>query len=135
MSEERVSQHLFAQAQEAARLIEQMARRSYEKAWLWLLGELGVSQAELERRTRLTAKTIRRITHRVKKATLNQVVLMCLGLHLPGAVSLYLLERTGYVLGWEFPEDVAYRTALCHLYDRPVAEVQEFLRDQGVKSL
>ena len=79
-----------------------------------------------------TIKRLRRIERR--DYTIDQVLALCIGLHLPPWLSCELIKRAGLVLR-EIPEHYAYRFIMNNLFMDSLDEVQRFLKDHKFEPL
>lgn len=134
LDNEKRNQLLKEAVLDEARVLESLDN-NYCNCWKKLLKWKGVSQAELSRRTGITEKTIGNIINGDTIGTLNNVVLMCLGAHLPWDMSEYLISKSGHSLLLRDNNHVWYRFVLQHMYTSPIEDIQEFLQKQGAAPL
>lgn len=95
----------------------------------------GMSNAELSRATKVSERTIGRIINGTTQGELVNIVLMCLGLHLPPAISHFLLEKSGYRLQYIKQDHIWFDFALTHMYTKSISEIRDFLKAQGCTTI
>jgi transcriptional regulator with XRE-family HTH domain len=79
-----------------------------------------------------TIKRLRRIERRVY--TIDQILALCIGLHLPPWLSEELIKRAGLMLR-DIPEHHAYRYILNCLFMDSIDDVQRFLKERKFEPL
>lgn len=119
---------------EEAKLLDSLPN-NYTQAWKIVLNWRGISQAELSRRTTIIEKTIGNIINGNTIGTINNIVLMCLGAHLPWDISKYLIDRSGTKLMLTNEDHILYRFVLQHMSSKTIDEIQRFLQEQGATTL
>ncbi len=134
LDDEQRKQLLHDTVMEEAKVLDSLSN-NYTQAWKQVLKWRGISQAELARRTSISEKTIGNIINATTIGSINNIVLMCLAAHLPWDISEYMIKHSGTQLLLTNEDHVLYRFALKHMNAKSIEEVQEFLRDQGAKTL
>lgn len=119
---------------EEAKLLDNLPN-NYTQAWKIVLNWRGISQAELSRRTTIIEKTIGNIINGNTIGTINNIVLMCLGAHLPWDISKYLIDRSGTKLMLTNEDHILYSFVLQHMSSKTIDEIQRFLQEQGATTL
>lgn len=94
-----------------------------------------VTYKELEDRTMLNERTIRRIVNGEEPGSLNSLILICLGLHLPPEISNHIIEKSPYSLNYTNESHIYYKFVLNHLYAKTMDEIRAFLQEQGADPL
>lgn len=94
-----------------------------------------MSNADLARATGITDRTIGRILNGQTQGDLVNIVLMCLGLHLPPTISHFIIGLTPHNFVYSNPDCVWYEFALTHLYTRSVDEIRTILHGQGCMNI
>lgn len=94
----------------------------------------GVSAAEIARRTGLNEVTVRR-SLKGETASVNTLVLICLGLHLPYDISKYIIDNSPTKLMRSNNNHRWYIFALQHLYSKTVDEIKSELAKYGADPL
>lgn len=95
----------------------------------------GVTFDELAERISIDARTIRRIVNGENNGSLNSLILICLGLHLPPEITNHIIEKSPHSLNYMNDSHVYYRFAINHLYAKTIEEIRTFLLDQGAEPL
>jgi hypothetical protein len=89
----------------------------------------------LEERSGISGRTISRFrTEENREYSIDQVIAICIGLHLPPWLSRGLIERAGYVLR-NSKQHQAYQFVLDCLFMDSIDDVQRFLETTGCKKL
>jgi len=94
-----------------------------------------VTFKELEERTMLSERTIRRIVNGEEQGSINSLILICLGLHLPPAISNHIISNSPVSLNLTNPNHQWYHFALTHLSGQTVDEIRSFLQQHGADPL
>lgn len=95
----------------------------------------GVTFKELEERTMLSERTIRRIVNGEEQGSINSLILICLGLHLPPDISNHIISNSPVSLNLTNPNHQWYSFALTHLSGQTVDEIRSFLQQHGADPL
>jgi len=83
----------------------------------------------------MSEKTIKRLRSAERRDyTMDQIVALCIGLHLPPWLSCELMARAGLVLR-DIPEHRAYRYILDCLFMDRMEDVQRFLKENKLEPL
>lgn len=90
---------------------------------------------ELAERTMLNERTIRRIFSGEEPGSINSLVLICLGLHLPPEISRHILGNSPFSLNSNNKNHIWYNFALTHLYAMTMDEIRAFLQEHGIDPL
>jgi transcriptional regulator with XRE-family HTH domain len=94
-----------------------------------------VDYTELSKRTMLSDKQISRIASGESKGTINSIVLICLGLHLPPDISTHIIETSQCSFDFKKDSHIMYNFAMKHLYVKSMDEIRAFLMQNGVDPL
>lgn len=95
-----------------------------------------VTFKELEERTMLSERTIRRIFNGEEPGgSINSVILICLGLHLPPEISNHIIDKSPFSLNNNDQSHQWYRFVLTHLYPQSMDEIRSFLHEHGADPL
>lgn len=95
----------------------------------------GVTFKELGERTMVNERTIRRIINGEEPGSINSLVLICLGLHLPPEISNHIINSSPFSLSYSNENHVWYQFALTHLYAKSMDEIRTFLQQHGAEPL
>jgi transcriptional regulator with XRE-family HTH domain len=109
--------------------------RSYTKSLQMVIEWRKVSFKELETRTMLNEKTIRRIVNGETQGSINSIILICLGLHLPPDISRHIIDNSPFSLNPSNKSHPWYNFVLTHLYTKSMDEIRSFLQSHGVDPL
>lgn len=94
-----------------------------------------ISKKQLAERTGLSDATIQSMRNDPERQfTIESIVAVCIGLHVPVEISLPLIESspTKFLKSEEMS---AYRYVLTHCYEQEVPQVNRFLVEAGYKPL
>ena len=94
-----------------------------------------VTFKELEERTMLSERTIRRIVNGEEKGSINSLILICLGLHLPPDISNHIIKNSPVSLNLTDRDHQWYSFVLTHISGQTMDEIRTFLHQHGVKPL
>ena len=94
-----------------------------------------VTFKELEERTMLSERTIRRIFNGEEPGSINSIILICLGLHLPPEISNHIIDKSPFSLNNNNQSHLWYRFALTHLSGQTMDEIRVFLQKHGADPL
>jgi len=108
---------------------------SFTKSLEIVIDWKNVTFVELEKRTMLSSKTISRIVNGENQGSLNSILLICLGLHLPPEISNHIIKNSPFSLNYNNNSHIWYRFALTHLYAKPMDEIRNFLQEHGADPL
>ncbi|KYG28201.1 XRE family transcriptional regulator [Alkalihalobacillus trypoxylicola] len=94
-----------------------------------------VTFVELAQRTMLSERTIRRIVNGEEQGSINSLILICLGMHLPPDISKHIINSSPFSLNFGDPNHQWYNFALTHLYGQTMDEIRTFLQQHGAEPL
>jgi len=94
-----------------------------------------VTFKELAERIMLNERTIRRIVNGEEQGSLNSIILICLGLHLPPRISNHIIRNSPFSLNFNNNSHIWYDFALTHLYAKSMDEIRTFLLEHGAAPL
>jgi hypothetical protein len=109
--------------------------RSYTKSLQMVLEWRKVSFRELETRTMLNEKTIRRIVNGETQGSINSLVLICLGLNLPPIISRHIIDNSPCSFNYNDKNHQWYNFVLTHQYTKSMDEIRGFLQSYGADPL
>lgn len=95
----------------------------------------GVTYVELEKRTMLSSKTVSRIVNGENQGSINSIILICLGLHLPPEISKHIIDKSPFSLSFSNQSHLWYNFVLTHLYTKTMDEIRVFLQEHGADPL
>ena len=107
---------------------------NYAESIKKIMKEIGVTAAELGRRTGLNEATIRRNLSE-EHFNLNTFLLILFGLHLPYQISDSLLEMAPQKLMRGIKNHQWYKNALMYQYQWNISELQTYFAKHGVDPL
>lgn len=94
-----------------------------------------VTVERLEECSYVSGRTIKRMRSEERRDySLDQVIAICLALHLPPELSFDLIEKAGFRL-WQTPEHLIYKAILRTMYMEPLDTVQAKLKECGCAPL
>jgi len=93
-----------------------------------------VSAAEIGRRTGLNEATVRRVV-KGERNSLNSLILICLGMHLPYKISTHIINNSPTKLLMSNTNHQWYDFALQYLYPKAVGEIKKELEKYGADPL
>ncbi|XOQ48226.1 MAG: HTH cro/C1-type domain-containing protein [Eubacteriales bacterium] len=94
-----------------------------------------VTFKELAERTMVNERTIRRIVNGEEPGSINSIILICLGLHLPPNISSHIIRNSPFSLNFNNDSHIWYNFALTHLYPKSMDEIRAFLQEHGAEPL
>lgn len=94
-----------------------------------------VTYNELAEEIRVNERTIRRIVNGEEPGSINSIVLICLGLHLPPKISNPIISNSPFSLNFNNNSHIWYDFALTHLYPKSMDEIRTFLQEYGAEPL
>ena len=94
-----------------------------------------VTYAELAERTLLSERTLRRVMNGEEGGSLNTIILICLGLHLPPPISRHILSKSGFSLKYSDNDHAWYDFMLQSRYAHKMEENREFIRENNITPL
>lgn len=145
-SDEEYNRHYFAFAHAANTLSDQeklntMTRtldalpNTFHEALTYLMKQAHTTIEELEERAHLSRRTISRLrTEARRDYSLDQVIAICVALHLPPWLSREMIGRAGFILR-PTKQHLAYQFILDCLFMDSVDDVQKFLEEAGRQRL
>ena len=98
-----------------------------------LLADSGMSYKELADRIHIDDQTISRIINCKRDPQINTLVLICLGMHLPPEISLFLIEKSSVSLNFSNPNHIWYNFALVHLSKQSMTSIEKFFQEHNVQ--
>jgi hypothetical protein len=108
---------------------------SFTKSLQMAIDWKDVTFVELEKRTLLSSKTISRIVNGENQGSINSLVLICLGLHLPPKISNHIIGNSPFSLNFGNQSHLWYDFVLTHLYTKSLDEIRTFLQEHGADPL
>ena len=122
------------QLEEMSRMMEALPA-TFHEALTFLMKQAHVTIEELEEKAFLSGRTISRLrTEERREYSLDQVMAICIALHLPPWLSRGMLQRTGFILR-PTRQHQAYQFILDCLFMDSVEDVQAFLLRAGYQKL
>ena len=122
------------QLTEMRRILE-MIPSSFPEALTFLMRRARVTIEQLEEKTSISGRTISRLrTEERSEYSLDQVLAICIALHLPPWLSRELLHRAGILLR-RTKQHLAYQCILDCMFMDEVSDVQRSLAEAGLKKL
>ncbi|MEW8994432.1 transcriptional regulator [Clostridium sp.] len=109
--------------------------RSYTKSLQMVIEWRNISYKELETRTMLNEKTIRRIVNGETQGSINSILLICLGLNLPPDISRHIIDNSPFSLNLSNRSHQWYNFTLLHHYTKSMDEIRSFLQSYGADPL
>ena len=94
-----------------------------------------VTYKELAERILINERTIRRIVNGEEPGSINSIILICLGLHLPPNISSHIIRNSPFSLNFNNDSHIWYNFALTHLYPKSMDEIRAFLQEHGADPL
>ncbi|WP_370957238.1 helix-turn-helix domain-containing protein [Bacillus subtilis] len=94
-----------------------------------------VTYKELAEKILVNERTIRRIVNGEEPGSINSIVLICLGLHLPPNNSSHIIRNSPFSLNFNNNSHIWYNFALTHLYAKSMDEIRAFLQIHGAEPL
>ena len=94
-----------------------------------------VTYKELAEKILVNERTIRRIVNGEEPGSINSIVLICLGLHLPPNISSHIIHNSPFSLNFNNNSHIWYNFALTHLYAKSMDEIRTFLQEHGAEPL
>ena len=94
-----------------------------------------VTYKELAERILINERTIRRIVNGEEPGSINSIILICLGLHLPPSISSHIIRNSPFSLNFNNDSHIWYNFALTHLYPKSMDEIRAFLQEHGADPL
>lgn len=109
-------------------------KTDYMKSLEAVMKKTGVTAAEIERRTGLSAKTVTRVLSG-ETCKLETMVTICLALQVPYFITEYIMNQSPVSLTMSVHNHQWYRFALEHMYTKDFEEIQRFFDEQGADRL
>ena len=103
-----------------------------QKVWEWQHSK-GLTYKELADRIHIDDQTISRIINCKRDPQINTLVLICLGMHLPPEISLFLIEKSSVSLNFSNPNHIWYNFALVHLSKQSMTSIEKFFQEHNVQ--
>lgn len=145
-SDEEYNRHYmaFAQSSDTASLKEKMDAvnrtinelpQSFSDALCYVMKRSRVTIEALAEKSGISTRTISRLRNEERREySLDQVIAICVALHLPPWLSRKMIEKAGFLLR-QTPQHLAYQMILDCMYMDTVDEVQQQLVLAGCKKL
>ncbi|TDT71554.1 helix-turn-helix protein [Hypnocyclicus thermotrophus] len=92
----------------------------------------GITYKELEKKIMVDDQTISRIANGKRDPSINTLVLICLGLHLPPNISKHIIDKSPCTLNFCKQEHIWYDFALTHLSKQSMESIFDFLHDHNI---
>lgn len=108
---------------------------SFTKSLQMVFAWKNVTFVEIEKRTMLSSKTVSRIVNGENQGSINSIILICLGLHLPPEISKHIIDKSAFSLSFSNQSHLWYNFVLTHLYTKSMAEIRAFLQEHGADPL
>lgn len=108
---------------------------SFTKSLQMVFAWKNVTFVEIEKRTMLSSKTVSRIVNGENQGSINSIILICLGLHLPPEISKHIIDKSPFSLSFSNQSHLWYNFVLTHLYTKSMAEIRAFLQEHGADPL
>ena len=109
-------------------------KTDYMKSLEAVMKKTGVTAAEIERRTGLSAKTVTRVLSG-ETCKLETMVTICLALQVPYFITEYIMNQSPVSLTMSVHNHQWYRFALEHMYTKDFEEIQRFFDEHGADRL
>jgi len=102
------------------------------KSLIALMEWVGINEVKLSDKSGLSEKTIQRIrTGQRTNPTLSTIIALCIGLELPYDVSVIFIEKAGFKLFGNTPENMLYKFFLKDGCNHDIYQCDELLRAKG----
>ncbi len=108
---------------------------SFTKSLQMVFAWKNVTFVEIEKRTMLSSKTVSRIVNGENQGSINSIILICLGLHLPPEISKHIIDKSPFSLSFSNQSHLWYNFVLTHLYTKSMVEIRAFLQEHGADPL
>ena len=103
--------------------------RSMKKVWDWKHEKEGLTYKELAERIHMDDQTISRLINNKRDPSINSLVLICLGMHLPPEISMHLIDKSPVALNYNKNDHIWYKFALTHLSKQSMISIENFSRN------
>lgn len=107
--------------------------RSLKKVWDWKHEKEGLTYKELAERIHMDDQTISRLINNKRDPSINSLVLICLGMHLPPEISMHLIEKSPVALNFNKNDHIWYKFALTHLSKQSMTSIEKFFQEHNVQ--
>lgn len=121
------------QAQEISRVLLDIPG-SFSGTLIAHMKRTGITREKLAEESMMSDTTIKRMRTSERDLTLDQVIAVCIGLHIPPEYSFDLIEKAGFRLR-NTPEHLIYRSILQTMYMEKLAMIQKLLAKCGCSEL
>lgn len=103
----------------------------------YLRKQLNLTRSELSEVSYVSEQTIKQIENDEKRGyTLETIISLCIGMKLPPELSISLIESGGYCINYNVSKNmIAYNYILRDLYNKPIDEINNFLKENKLKPL
>lgn len=103
----------------------------------YLRKQLNLTREKLSELSYISEQTIKQIENDEKRGyNLETIISLCIGMKLPPELSIPLIESGGYCLNYNVSKlMVAYNYILRNLYNESIDEINEFLKQNNLKTL
>ena len=107
--------------------------RSMKKVWDWKHEKEGLTYKELAERIHMDDQTISRLINNKRDPSINSLVLICLGMHLPPEISMHLIDKSPVALNYNKNDHIWYKFALTHLSKQSMISIENFFQEHNVQ--
>lgn len=133
-TEEKKAQLLKDVISEDFRIYNELSN-SYTRSLAIVRNWRDVTFKELADRTKLSERTIRRIFNGEEPGSINSLILICLGLHLPPVISNHIIKSSPFSLNLSNENHQWYNFVLHYKFALTMDEIRSFLMQHGVDPL
>lgn len=127
------AEDVLQQAQEISRVLLDLPG-SFSGTLIAHMKRTGITREKLAEESMMSDTTIKRMRTSERDLTLDQVIAVCIGLHIPPEYSFDLIEKAGFRLR-NTPEHLIYRSILQTMYMEKLAMIQKLLAKCGCSEL
>ena len=127
------SEDILLQARAMSKLLTELPA-TFEGTVRAHMKRLHISREKLAEQMSVSESSIRRLREERDDYSLDQIIAVCIGLHLPPEFSADLLKKAGRSLR-DTPDHLIYKAILQTMYMKSLGEVQAMLKDYGCRTL
>ena len=127
------AEDVLHQAQEISRVLLDLPG-SFSGTLIAHMKRTGITREKLAEESTMSDTTIKHMRTSERDLTLDQVIAVCIGLHIPPEYSFDLIEKAGFRLR-NTPEHLIYRSILQTMYMEKLAMIQKLLAKCGCSEL
>ena len=95
--------------------------------------EHGILNPVIAERIHMDDQTISRLINNKRDPSINSLVLICLGMHLPPEISMHLIEKSPVALNFNKNDHIWYKFALTHLSKQSMTAIEKFFQEHNVQ--